>query len=181
MNTKYLSPASMEELFACLGRMTPQSKIIGGGTDLIIKINSGRITPDALLYMGNIPGLREIMKVDDCVEIGAMADMTTVAESGLIPPSLAAIAQAAGTVGSVQIRNNGTVAGNVATASPAGDMAPPLFLHNAQVLIASPGGIRREPISGVITGSEKTSLKLMRPLSKSSYPSPRFPPGAAHF
>lgn len=159
---KYFAPKTMQELSAALAELTPKSKLLGGGTDLIIRLNSGGCEPDALLYMGFLPDIDRIMAAGaklDTIEIGAMATMTSIAESKLLTGSLAAIADAARDVGCKQIRNNGTIGGNIGNASAAGDMLPVLFMLNADVeIMSAKGELRREPISKVVVGPMKTTL-----------------------
>ena len=160
MSVNTYAPKTMPELSAALGALTPESKIIGGGTDLIIKLTQGTCTPDALLYLGELEGAQDIIETSEGLEIGAMATMTALAECPFLTGPYAAIGHAAVDVGAWQIRNRATIGGNLANASPAGDLAPALFLLNAEVLIAGPGGTRREPIDKVILGPMKTSLQF---------------------
>lgn len=176
MNTTALTPTTVAELISALGQMTPDSKIISGGSDLIIRLNCGLCTPDALLYMGGVTELCGIEQVENTVHIGAAATMAAIERSPLLHGGLAAIAHAASDVGSAQIRNNGTIGGNIGNASPAGDLLPPLFLLGAQVVIASPTGLRTAPIQEVIVGPGKTSLSYNEAVAKIlvPLPSPRY-------
>lgn len=149
----------MAELHALLGQMTEQGKVIGGGSDLIIRMNMGLCEPDALLFPGRVPVLRQIRAEADFVEIGAAATMAELARSALLQGKLEAIAHAAADVGSTQIRNNATIGGNLANASPAGDLIPILFLLEARVVIASPEGLRTLPVEEVVTGPSRTCLR----------------------
>ena len=92
----YFSPKTREELFECLGKMTPNSRFISGGTDLILKLNAGKIHPDTLLYLGALPEGREISEQSGEIHIDAMADMTTIATSPLVRRTCMALADAAG-------------------------------------------------------------------------------------
>lgn len=168
----YFSPKTREELFECLGKMTPNSRFISGGTDLILKLNAGKIHPDTLLYLGALPEGREISEQSGEIHIDAMADMTTIATSPLVRRTCMALADAAGHVGSVQIRNKATVGGNVANASPAGDLTVPLWLMGAKVHIAGPQGIRTATMDEAVIGIEKTSLCHNEAILSFSYPVP---------
>lgn len=158
MQTKCLAPSSVKELLAALREMTPASKIIGGGTDLIIKMNAGLCCPDVLLPVGGVKELCEITQADSKLEIGAALTMSRIASHSLIREKLRALSDAAADVGSPQIRNNGTIGGNLVNASPAGDILPVLFLYQAQVVIASPDGLRTEPVEKIVTGPSRTCL-----------------------
>lgn len=172
MIEQYFAPKTREELFEHLGKMTPNSRFISGGTDLILKLNAGKIRPDTMLYLGALPEGREISEQNGEIHIGGMADMTTIAKNPLVTRSCMALADAAGHVGSVQIRNKATVGGNVANASPAGDLTVPLWLMDAKVHIAGPQGIRTATMDETVVGIEKTSLYQNEAILSFSYPVP---------
>lgn len=159
MSVTVYTPQSMPELFADLERLTPRSKLISGGTDLIIRLQQGTCKPDALLYPGNIPGIGDITETADSLEIGAMVTMTALANSELMSGYTAAIKHAAADVGAVQIRNSATIGGNLGNASPAGDLMPVWCLLKAEAVIAGPGGaLRQSPVAEVFLGPGKISL-----------------------
>lgn len=173
MIEQYFAPETREELFEYLGRMTPNSRFISGGTDLILKLNAGKIRPDTLLYLGALPEGREISEQSGEIHIGAMADMTAIAKDPLVTRTCMALADAAGHVGSAQIRNKATVGGNVANASPAGDLTVPLWLMDAKVHIAGPHGTRIAAMEETVVGIEKTSLSYDEAILSFSYPVPK--------
>lgn len=153
------APKDMSELCRNLSEMTENGRIIAGGTDLVIRLNMEACTPDSLLYLGGVRELSRIETHAEYVEIGAMATMSDIARSDLLGGPFAALRDAAGDVGSTQIRNSATVGGNVANASAAGDMLPVLFLLGAEAEIACPGGgTRRLPMRELVTGPGRTSL-----------------------
>ena len=158
MNEQYMAPQSRQELFDCLAHMTPGSKIIGGGTDLILHLNQTAAKPDALLYPGFVPGISGVMLSGNVLTVGAMTTMTDLARHPLILQSSAALSDAAAHVGSVQIRNKATIGGNVGNASPAGDLLVPLWLLGATAEIAGPCQTRTVPIGEVLAGIGKTTL-----------------------
>jgi len=162
---KHYMPETMTELIRSLWELTPDSRIISGGTDLINAMNQGLCHPDALLYLGNIKGIRDISLTPDGIHIGAMVTMSDLAECSLLTGPYAALRHAGADVGSPQIREAATIGGNIANASPAGDLSPVLFLLQAQVVIADgssssqgESATRLLPIHKVLTGSGKTSL-----------------------
>ncbi|MCL2532403.1 MAG: FAD binding domain-containing protein [Oscillospiraceae bacterium] len=173
MLPKIYSPQTLPELFRALQALTPQSKIIAGGTDLVIKLHQGDVAPDALLYLGALEQSRAISARPDGLEIGTMATMFSLAGNDLLTGPYAAIKHAAAGVGSVQIRNSATIGGNIANASPAADLTPVLWLLGADAVIASPAGkLRRQPVSEVVTGIGKHSLAHNEAIVRFVIPSP---------
>lgn len=160
MSTCYI-PKTMEELGDTLGRLTENSLILAGGTDLVLRLRSKHLQPDLLLSLCGVPQLRMIELTPEQASIGAMATMAEVnrAVDGL--PDLQALADAAGGVGSPQIRNKGTIGGNAANASAAADLPPVLWLLNAQAEILGPGGVRRTiPVQELPDGHQGNTLAL---------------------
>jgi len=160
MSTVSYIPKTLEELGEALGRLTPDSLILAGGTDLTLRLHGKQLQPDVLLCLTDVPELGEIKVCDHLVFIGAMATMTRIHEMLDGRPDLQVLADAAGGVGSPQIRNKGTIGGNVANASPAADTPAALWVLDAQVVIMGPGGVRREmPIRDFNVDSGKTALQ----------------------
>lgn len=160
MSTCYI-PKTMEELGEVLGRLTENSLILAGGTDLVLRLRSKNLQPGALLSLGGVPALREIEITPEQVSIGAMATMAEVKKAVDDLPDLQALADAAGGVGSPQIRNKGTIGGNTANASAAADLPPVLWLLNAQAEIMGPGGaLRTIPVQELPDGRQGNTLAL---------------------
>ncbi|MEJ6471825.1 FAD binding domain-containing protein [Fusobacterium nucleatum] len=154
-------PKNIDELFNYLAEMTPNSKIVAGSTDLGIRLQKGGLSPDALLYMGSIKETRDIVEYDKYVEIGAYVTHTELEKSPIICKYFTAISDAAKDVGSLQIRNNGTIGGNIANASPAGDLLPVLFMLDATVVVATKNKELKDiKISEFILGPGKTVLEV---------------------
>ena len=167
-----LIPKTVEELCRDLSRLTPHSKIVGGGTDLTIDLNTGRVSPDMLLYLGDIRELHAISNGPGYVRIGACATMYEITASGILGREYGAVSDAAAGVGSRQIRYLATVGGNIAGASPGADMLPVMFLHRAELEIAAPEGICRKPIADVILGAARTSLQYNEAVTAIYLPAP---------
>ena len=160
MTLSYI-PKTLEELGEDLAHLTKDSMILAGGTDLVLHLRARHLQPDAVLSLSNVPQLREITITPDRAEIGAMATMAQVEQAFQGLEDLQALADAAGGVGSPQIRNKGTIGGNVANASPAGDLPPVLWLLGAQANIMGPGGARRTvDVRELPLGDQKTTLAL---------------------
>ena len=129
---------------------------IAGGTDLMVELNFDRSRPETILDLTRIPDLTEWGPQNGDLRVGAGVTYTRlIAELGERLPGLAIASR---TVGSPQIRNRGTVGGNLGTSSPAGDALPPLFAADAEVEVASRAGTRRIPISQFITGPKRNCL-----------------------
>ena len=135
----------------------PEALAIQGGTDVMVAVNFDRARPPAILNLNEVTELRSWSRDNGALRLGAGL---TYAEA--MAPELAqllpALAEASRTVGSPQIRNRGTIGGNLATASPAGDALPPLVLEDAEVECASVRGVRRVPIRDFITGVKRNAL-----------------------
>jgi CO/xanthine dehydrogenase FAD-binding subunit len=134
----------------------PEAKPIAGGTDVMVEMNFDHIRPPAMLDLTRVSELTEWGSVNGRLRIGAGVTYTRlIAELGDRLPGLAIASR---TVGSPQIRNRGTVGGNLGTSSPAGDGLPPLFASAAEVELASIGGTRRVPIAEFITGPKRNGM-----------------------
>lgn len=156
---EYLLPNTVEEYAACLSCFTEKSRIVSGGTDYVIQARRGRFDPDFLLYPGGVSALHEIEVTQDAVRIGAMVTMSELAQKLSTYPELMAIADAAGDVGSPQVRAKATMAGNLCNASPAGDMLPIARLYGAELeILDSSGAVSLMPGEQLIVGPQKNAL-----------------------
>ena len=134
----------------------PDAVPIAGGTDLMVDLNFGRFRPATMLDLTRIPELTAWGPENGRLRVGAGVSYTRlIAELGDRLPGLAVASR---TVGSPQIRNRGTVGGNLGTASPAGDALPPLFASDAEVELASLAGVRRIPVGEFLTGPKRNCL-----------------------
>jgi len=150
-------PETVDEASAALAAH-PGAVVLAGGTDLMVEVNDGRRSPPAVVAIDRIPELRAWQRRGATLRLGAAVTYRELlgAELAAAVPALAAAAR---TVGSPQIRNAGTVGGNIATASPAGDTLPVLIALEAMVEVAGAGGARRLlPLTEVIVGPKRTSL-----------------------
>lgn len=135
----------------------PEALPVAGGTDVMVELNFDRHRPAALLDLTRIPELADWAADGDRVRLGAGVTYSRViTELGALLPGLA---MAARTVGSPQIRNRGTVGGNLGAASPAGDTHPALLAVGAEVELASVRGIRRLPVEQFYTGVKRNALE----------------------
>jgi CO/xanthine dehydrogenase FAD-binding subunit len=149
-----LLPRTLEEAVE-LRAAHPAAVPISGGTDLMVAINFDKLRPEALLDVSRIPELREWRVEDDRVFVGAGVTFTRILHE---LPQLRALAQASRGVGSPQIRNRGTIGGNLGTASPAGDALPVLATHDAEIGLVATGGERWVPWQAFLTGVKTTAI-----------------------
>jgi CO/xanthine dehydrogenase FAD-binding subunit len=131
--------------------------VLAGGTDLMVEINDGRRTPEVVVAVGRIPEVRGWRAEGDDLVIGSATTYTDLLDADVVRHA-SALAAAARTVGSPQIRNAGTIGGNLATASPAGDTLPVLVALDATVDIASRDRRRTIPITELLAGHRRTTL-----------------------
>jgi CO/xanthine dehydrogenase FAD-binding subunit len=164
------------EALAVLARGGADAAVLAGGTDLHVLMRSGARKPRVVVAIAGIPDLRLCEAADGAVRLGAALTHAEIARH----PRLAqveALAQAARSVGSPQIRNVGTVGGNVANASPAGDLYPPLLVLDAKVVLASAGSRREVVLEDFVTGPGANSLAPGEIVSEVSFTRP---PGKFH-
>ena len=135
----------------------PDALPLAGGTDLMVAINFRHTRPAAVLDLTAVPELAEWAPDDGRVRVGAGVTYTRLIDE--LGDRLPGLAIASRTVGSPQIRNRGTVGGNLATASPAGDGLPPLYVSGAVVELASVRGTRRVPVGEFVTGPKRTCIE----------------------
>jgi CO/xanthine dehydrogenase FAD-binding subunit len=153
---RYARVASEAELITALSE--PAAAILSGGTDLLVKIRGGLTNPDLLLDVSRIPTLRGIRRTETAIEIGAAVPESEILSSPVVHKAVPLLATALRSLGSVQIRNRGTLGGNLVNASPAADGAIPLLLYDAELDLVGPGGQRTVPLRGFFLGPGKTAL-----------------------
>jgi len=146
-------PSSLREAIDLLAR-TPDTTVVAGGTDLMVAMNFGRIRPERLMSLRRVAEMRTI-EVGSDTYVGAGATFTQMLGTIEDP----AMVLAAKTVGSPPIRNAGTLGGNLATCSPAGDALPPLAALDASVVIASAAGERQVKVSAFMLGPKQPDLR----------------------
>jgi CO/xanthine dehydrogenase FAD-binding subunit len=153
---EFLQPRSLEEALAAKAQR-PEAVPIAGGTDVMVELNFDRHRPEAVLDLTRVPELAEWDRDAGRLRVGAGVTYTrAIAELGDALPGLAIASR---TVGSPQIRNRGTIGGNLGSASPAGDCHPPLLATGAEVEVASTAGRRRVPVAKFFTGPKKSALQ----------------------
>jgi CO/xanthine dehydrogenase FAD-binding subunit len=150
-----LSPRTLDEAVRMKAER-PDALPIEGGTDVMVELNFDRRRPEALLNLNEVSELRGWRRENGAVRLGAA--LTYTEAMGELAASLPALAEASRTVGSPQIRNRGTIGGNLGTASPAGDALPPLLIERAEVEVTSVRGARRLPLTEFLVGPKQNAL-----------------------
>ena len=156
---EYTAPATVEELLGILAQEKAGTVIYGGGTDVIVDLRSEKLQAERLIDIKTIPELRRITEKKDCICVGCAATLTQIHDDPLVNRYAPTVAQGCGQVGSVQIRNKGTLAGNIQTASPAGDGLNGAMAADAVAVLQSVSGQRRVPLTEYIVGPRKTQRK----------------------
>ncbi|MDJ0384563.1 xanthine dehydrogenase family protein subunit M [Streptomyces sp. G-G2] len=151
----FLRPASWEEALAAKAEH-PTAVPIAGGTDVMVGINFDHLRPEYLLDLNRIADLSEWEAGDDSVRLGACVTYTHIMEH--LRGELPGLARAARTIGSPQIRNRGSVGGNLGSASPAGDSHPALLCAGAEVEAESVRGVRLIPVEEFYVGVKRNAL-----------------------
>jgi CO/xanthine dehydrogenase FAD-binding subunit len=151
----FLQPRSLEEALR-LKADHPEALPVAGGTDVMVELNFDRARPAAILDLGRVRELEGFELQDGRLRLGARLTYTQAVEQlGRLLPGLAIASR---TVGSPQIRNRGTIGGNLGSASPAGDAHPPLLAAGAEVEVASVRGSRRLAVAEFFTGPKRSAL-----------------------
>lgn len=178
----YERPARLDDAVALLVRYGADARLLAGGTDLIIRLRDGTFRPRLVVDLKGIAELDGEVRVLDGggLRIGALATMTTIADHPWIQSAHQALAEAAAVVGSVQIRNRATLAGNVCNASPAADTMPSLLVDEAVVEVVGPSGRRRIAINDWVVRSGVTTLAPGELLIAVELPPPAGPRGTVH-
>ena len=156
----YERPAGLAEAFGVLAAHPDGgARLLAGGTDLLIRLRDGTLRPDVVVDVKRITEIEDTIRADgEWLIIGARTAMTEILADSLVRRDFPALAEAASYVGSVQIRNRATLAGNLCNASPAADTAPALLVYDAVVVAAGPSGTRRIPVDQWFVRSGVTTL-----------------------
>jgi carbon-monoxide dehydrogenase medium subunit len=155
----YLAPATLDEALSLLAQYKSKARVIAGGTDLVPKLKRREVkAPEYVIDLKGIPGLDKIRQDIGGLTIGALVTIGVVESSPLIQQKFAILAQAAQSMASPQVRNRGTIAGNICNAVPSADSAPALLTLGARLKLISRKGERTINIEDFFTGPNRTAL-----------------------
>lgn len=155
-----LFPKSLDEALRWLAQPETRGRLLAGGTDLMVQWVSGLSPiPDRVISLWGLPELKGIRETPRGIEVGALTTHAELRSSSLIREKLPALAAAAATIGGLQIQNRGTIAGNIANASPAGDLAPALLITDGFVVLVSESGRREVPLTQFYQAYRRVDLQ----------------------
>ena len=170
---KYFAPQKIEEALDVLSKYGEEIKIIAGGTDLLVQYYDRLYEINNWLDLKNIKELKDIRINKNQIEIGAMVTHTQLESSEDIKKYYPVLSQAASDIGSPQIRNRGTIGGNIVNASPAGDLLAPLMAYKAKFKLLSGKDETLVPAENFFLGPKKTILKPDQLLTQIILPLPK--------
>jgi CO/xanthine dehydrogenase FAD-binding subunit len=150
---------SLSDALALLSSEPGVWKPFAGGTDLMVLFEAGKLPHKKFVNIWNLPELRGISANDEQVMLGALTTYTEVQESDVLQREFPMLCQAASETGGLAIQNRGTLGGNVANASPAGDSPPALLVYDAQLELVSAEGSRFVPYNGFHTGYKQMLMR----------------------
>jgi CO/xanthine dehydrogenase FAD-binding subunit len=158
VDVDYIRPQDLSEAIEFLAVNGAETKILAGGTDVMIDLRSGILKTRFLLDVSRLDEMRKIEVNGGQLSIGAAVTISELLESETIAASAPALKKAADNFASNQIRNVATIGGNVAHCSPCGDTIPPLLIHEAEAVVVNPGGQRDVTIEAMAGGPYHCSL-----------------------
>lgn len=175
---EYLEPETVEEAVQLLSKYGDKAKVLAGGTDLLISMKKRKITPQYVVYIKGIPDLDYIKYSQEVgLRIGGLATHSAIADSAIIRDKFELLATACGKVGTPQVRNMGTIGGNICEGGPSQDSIPSLLVLEAKLKLVSLHGERIVPIDQFFIGPFKTALREAELLTEIQIPIP--PPRSA--
>jgi carbon-monoxide dehydrogenase medium subunit len=176
----YKKPGSLAEVLSLLGEYGDRAKMIAGGTDLMVTMRNTNRSPEILISLRGLRDLCYIRKADG-YRIGALTTHRMLELSDLVKRELSALNDAAGWIGSVQVRNVATLGGNICTAAPSADTAGPLLVMDATAILEGPGGQRSVPLTEFFTGTYGTVKEKDEVLLEFQIPAEMESFGSAYF
>ncbi|MBI17259.1 MAG: oxidoreductase, partial [Proteobacteria bacterium] len=155
---KYQTPKTTKEAAALMMRGKGNAFLLAGGTDLMVRMKNGQIEPELVVDIKHIAAMQSINKSATGFRIGAAVSAAEMGENASLKKAWPGVVEAANLIGSDQIQNRCTVAGNLCNASPAADAVPALIAAGAKANVVGPKRRRTVAVEKVITGPGTTSL-----------------------
>jgi CO/xanthine dehydrogenase FAD-binding subunit len=154
----YVAPSTVQEAVRALAAAAGSTRILSGGTDLLVQLRSGRVRPDLIIDAKKIPGLIGISERGGAFTVGAATPCAEIGDHAAFSKLWPGVTEAACLIGSTQVQGRASLAGNLCNASPAADSVPALIAARATCIVAGPNGQREVPVEAIATGPGKTSL-----------------------
>ena len=154
----YAAPATVEEAVKLLSGVSGLAKPLAGGTDLLVRLRSGRTRPELIVDTKKIPGIIGVRADEGGFVIGAATPGAELGEHEALRAAWPGVVEAANLIGSKQVQGRASLAGNLCNASPAADSVPAMIAAGATCLIAGPDGAREAPVEAIIVGPGRNSL-----------------------
>jgi carbon-monoxide dehydrogenase medium subunit len=170
----YFEPKTLGEAIEFLSKYGNDAKVLAGGTDLLVDMKLQRKTPKKVVNIQRIPNLTYIRRSEGEIRIGSLTTLRSIEKSDIIKEEFIALFEAAHLTGSVQVRNMGTIGGNLCTASPSADVSTCIMALDAKLKIIGSKGERICPIKDFFIGPKETVLKPDELLTEVQIP--RLPP-----
>ncbi len=154
----YTAPTTVDEAVKALASAAGSTKVLSGGTDLLVQLKSGRIKPDLIVDTKRIPDLIGIREEGGFFVIGAATPGVMLSANEQLEHALPGVVEGVDLIGSTQIQGRASIAGNLCNASPAADSVPPVIAARGIAVVAGPNGKREVPVENIVTGPGQTSL-----------------------
>ena len=155
---EYTRPRDLDEACRVLAEASGEARVLAGGTDLFVELRNGVRTPDLLIDIKGLEALRRIEHSDRVLRIGAAVPLNAIAETSAVREAAGGLVDALLSIGTYQLRNRATLAGNLCNGSPAADSAPMLLALGASVVAQSRKGERTIPLDEFFLGAKRTCL-----------------------
>jgi carbon-monoxide dehydrogenase medium subunit len=155
---RYEAPTTSKEAAKLMAKAKGKAFVLAGGTDLLVRMKSGAVTPELIVDIKRIPATQTITRTPSGFRVGAGVSGATMAKNAALKKAWPGVVEATNLIGSDQIQGRCTMAGNLCNASPAADSVPALVAASAKVAVVGPKGRRSLAVEKVVTGPGKTSL-----------------------
>ena len=155
---RYVKPESFEAAATLLRDETGLSRILSGGTDVLVQLKAEMVEPDLMVDLKHLPGMRDIIAEGGGFRIGAAVSGAEMGEHAALKALWPGVVEGVELIGSSQVQSRATMAGNLCTGSPAGDSVPAMVTAGAVARVQGPDGVRDIPVVDIPTGPGKNSL-----------------------
>src|SRR6201988_3195092 len=172
-NLSFTAPTTVDEAIRALGSAPGLAKPLGGGTDLLVQMRSGRMRPEVIVDLKRIPDLIGIRETADSFIVGAATPGVMLSEHEAFSSAWPGIVEGVDLIGSQQIQGRASLVGNLCNASPAADSVPAMICARAVAVVAGPDGKREEPVEAIVTRPGQTSDKKSEFIVEFRVPKPK--------